>query len=196
MAKFMILGLPRSRTTWLAEWLGFEGRYAVGHDLAVECSSVQDFEDSLAAVDGSVETGAVLGWRLIREWHPEIRLATVHRPLRDVLNSLERLGLGSAHGPDMEARMEMLRALAQQPGVVNVSFDELNDERTCALLWEHVLRTDFDFEWWKEMLSRNVQIDMPARLRRLRANASGLDRLKMEIVYEVSQLDGSECRLN
>jgi hypothetical protein len=196
MAKFMILALPRSRTAWLAEWLTFDGKNEIVHDLAVECGSVQDFEDGLEAVDGAVETGAVLAWRLIREWHPEIRLATVHRPLGEVLRSLERLGLGSAHSPDMEARLEMLRALAQQPGVQNFAFDDLGLEIPCARLWEHCLGQEFDFEWWKEMAGKNVQIDMKQRLLRLRANAPALDRLKLEIVYEVSQLEGSGCRLN
>lgn len=197
MAKFMVLSLPRSRSAWMAEWLAFDGRHEVGHDLAVECSSMQDFEDSLDAVDGSVETGAVLGWRLLRAWHPEMRLATVHRPVGDVLGSLAKLGLGPAYAPDMIARAEMLRAAAGAPGVMSVGFEGLSYEPVAAPLWEHLLQIDWDYEWWKDCCGRNIQIDMAARLRRLAANAPGLDRLKLEIVYEVSQLtDGAECRLN
>lgn len=196
MAKFMVLALPRSRTAWMAEWLGFDGRFAVGHDLAVECSALQDFEDAIDSVDGSVETGAMLGWRLLRAWYPEMRLGVVHRNVGHVLASLAKLGLGQAYAPDMLARAEMLWALSSEPGVESLTFEALDDERAAARLWEHLLRIDWDYEWWKDCCARNIQIDMAARLRRLAANAPGLERLKLEIIYEVGQLGGEGCRLN
>ncbi len=196
MAKFMVLALPRSRTAWMAEWLSFDGRFAVGHDLAVECSDLQDFEDGIDAVDGTIETGAVLGWRLLRAWYPELRLATVHRPVNEVLTSFAKLGLGMPNASDMEARAQMLSALSREPGVQTLAFGDLNLEAPAARLWEHLLGIDWDFEWWRDCCGRNVQIDMAARLRRLAANAPGLDRLKLEIVYEVGQLRGEGCQLN
>lgn len=195
MAEFLIIALPRSRTKWLSEWLGFEGRYVIGHDLAVECSSLQDFEDVLDGVRGSVETGAVLGWRLLREWYPTMRIATITRPVEDVIRSLNAFGLGTANAADMYARAEMLRALSMQPGVENFSFEGLSLESECARLWEFCLRKDFDFEWWREMAPQNIQIDMTARVRALQANAPGLELLRAEIVNEISQL-GAVCRLN
>lgn len=195
MAEFLIIALPRSRTKWLSEWLGFEGRYAIGHDLGVECSSLQDFEDSLEGVRGSVETGAVLGWRLLREWYPHLRIATISRPVDDVIRSLNAFGLGTANAGDMRARAEMLHALTMQPGVKNFTFEGLSSESECAKLWEFCLHKDFDFEWWREMAPINIQIDMAARVRALRANAPGLELLRAEIVNEISQL-GAACQLN
>ncbi len=196
MAKFIILALPRSRTKWTSEWLGFSGRYAIGHDLAVDCSSVADFEDSLDAVDGSVETGAVLGWRLLRERQPKLRIATITRPVWQVANSLTSLGLGPINEIDMLLRAEMLHVLSLQPGVANFTFDGLSSETECARLWEFCLGRDFDYEWWLEMKDKNIQIDMGERVSRLRANAPGLEALRMDLASEIGKLADSPRGLN
>lgn len=196
MAKFIILALPRSRTKWTSEWLSFAGRNSVGHDLAVECSSIQDFEDSLESVDGTVETGAVLGWKLLREWYPDLRMATITRPWGQVVNSFLKLGL-SPNTDDLEARALMLEALASQPGVMNIDFNDLSRESVAANLWEFLLRKDFDYEWWAECNARNIQIDMAERLTRLRANALRLNSLRDEILSETRSLEGlNNCHLN
>ena len=188
MAKFIILALPRSRTKWVSEWLGFNGRYSVGHDLAVDCSSVADFEDCLEAVDGTVETGAVMGWRLLREYYPDLRIATIARPVWAVIQSLDAFGLGQANRDDMFARAEMLTALAQQPGVENFTFDGLSRESECARLWEFCLGRDFDFDHWVEMKDQNIQIDMKERVSRIAANAPGLELLRADLVSEISKI--------
>jgi hypothetical protein len=62
---FVIFGLPRSRTAWLAHWLGL-GRGLVGHDMAIEANTAQGFLDALWQRAGTVETGAMRAWRLLR----------------------------------------------------------------------------------------------------------------------------------
>ena len=196
MAKFIILALPRCRTKWTSEFLSFEGRYAVGHDLAVDCSSVQDFEDALDSVDGTVETGAVLGWRLLRTHYPALRIATISRPLWQIERSLMAQGVWWADRDQLALRAEMLQALALQPGVQNFTFDGLNSESECARLWEYCLGRDFDFEWWADMRGKNLQIDMAARVARLSANAPGLASLTAEIISETHLIGDSAWRLN
>lgn len=197
MAKFIIFALPRSRTKWLSEWLSFSGRYAVGHDLTVDCSSIADFEDALDAVDGTVETGAIIGWRLLLARRPDLRVLTVTRPTWEVIYSLQRLGLVGIDQTELMFRAEMLRALALQTGVENFSFDELRGEAACARLWEFALRRDFDYEWWLEMRDRNIQINMRERIARLSANAPGIASLKSEILAAtLAQQGGAACGLN
>lgn len=191
MANWIIVALPRSRTKWLSEWLGFEGRYAVGHDLAVECSSIADFEDALDAVDGTVETGAMLAWRLLRQ-REGLRIATISRPLPEIVNSFLSKGVQVDVG-ELIARAEMLEALQGQPGVKSFTFADLASESACATLWEFLLRRDFDFEWWAEMRGKNIQIDLAERISRLRANAPGLEALRAELL---AAQRGLSCGLN
>lgn len=196
MAKFIIMALPRSRTKWLSEFLSFEGKHVIGHDLAVDCSSLQDFEDALDAVDGSVETGAMLGWRLLLKRHPDWRVVTIHRPLWQIANSFARLGVNGIDWENMKAREAMLEALTLQPGVRGYGFDELDVEHTIASIWEFCLRRDFDYEWWVEMRSKNIQINMAERVARLQANGPALDLLKSEILAETAKLGERSCGLN
>ena len=71
--KFLILSLPRSRSKWLSCFLSPPGRDC-GHDLIVGCGSLADFSKALALRVGSCETGAMVGWKLVRQVMPEVRL--------------------------------------------------------------------------------------------------------------------------
>lgn len=188
MAKFIIMALPRSRTKWTATWLEHEGRHSIGHDLAVDCSSVEDFLEALDAVDGSVETGAILGWRLLRQLRPRLRLVTLARPFWQVLASLEALGLGPANREDMELRANMLAALAYQPGVENFLSSELSVESRAKHLWEFCLGVEFAREWWKETNAKNIQIDMRERVLRLAANSRDLELLRADLISQTAAL--------
>lgn len=187
MAKFIIFALPRSRTKWVSEWLSFGGRYAIGHDLTVDCSSIADFEDALDAVDGTVETGAILGWRLLLARHPELRVATISRPVWQIVASLQAQGWYGVDEVDMVMRAEMLHALSLQRGVQNFTFAGLSSEAECARLWEFALARDFDFEHWIELAPQNIQINMAERISRLRGNQLGLLAFKNELVAEMAK---------
>src|ERR1700739_4123082 len=96
MQKFIIFSLPRSRSFWLSKFLSF-GEPRVGHDLAIRCASIEDFVEQLAQVDGTIETGAVLGWRGVRKVLPKARLLVRRRPLVQVGRSLVNQGLQFDH---------------------------------------------------------------------------------------------------
>lgn len=194
MAKFVVMTLPRSRSAWMAEFLSYDGR-VVGHDLTVECSSLQDFEDALEGVDGTVETGAVLGWQLLRSRHPSLRIATVERPLWDINASFAKLGVLGVDWDEMTARSLMLQALASQPGVLALHFDHLASEAGCHALFDHCLEGEaWDWRWWSDLAGKNIQINLPARLEKLRQNAPGLADLRAELVAEIAKLGGAPCQ--
>lgn len=188
MGKFIILALPRSRTAWMAHFLSFGGR-ACGHDLAVECASIAEFEASFSEWDGSVETGAVLGWRVLLDRLPNVKVALVQRPLWQIYASFATLGL-QVDMQDMELRAHMLDALAQQPGVLSLDYAQLGTFSGCQLLFNHCLDLGLEEDWWSECQAKNVQIDMRTRLVRLRENYPRLQSLRAEIVEENAKLVG------
>lgn len=179
---FIIFALPRSRTKWLSEWLSYDGR-KVGHDIAVECATPDEFLDRLGHLDGTVETSAMLAWRLLRARLPQAKFVTVHRPVAEVRASFERLGI-VPQPSDLEERDAMLDALEmyeQLPGrgdaFIDLWFSDLASERSRAWLFEYLTGKTFDWTW-DQSFRRNIQIDMHARMTYLAANQDRIQNLK------------------
>lgn len=186
--SFLILSLPRSRSAWLAHYLNYDPSKRVGHDISIECDHVADFTQSFTnGLWGSVETGAVEAWRLIRVLLPQVKLIAVKRPLLDVCRSLERRGV-VPRLDELAARNVMLDELARQEGVHCLGFDDLQDVNVCGWLFEHCLELEFDPEWYAKCSMINVQIDMQARLAQLERRQSALAGLRAEIARETSKL--------
>lgn len=180
---FVIFALPRSRTAWLAAFLSY-GRHRCGHDLATDCSSVAEFRKTVkAGYGGTVETGAVAGWRAIRHVCPDFKAIVVRRPVQDVLSSLARAGLSSAGiEAEITQRSAMLDHLSAQSGVATVTFEQLSDPAVCAALWRECHGSEMDFAWWKYMAARNVQIDLAVRMQKLRRNRLKTEALKSDAI--------------
>lgn len=191
MSKFLILSLPRSRSAWMSHWLRYAGK-VVGHDVAVECASIGDFRAKLALMDGSCETGAVLGWRLIREQMPEAKLVIVLRPVGEVVASLAKFGVEALPG-ELEQRYLMLTMVANLPGTLVLSYSQLSDPLMCQVLWEHCLELPFDWQWWSQYQALHIEVNMRTRLQRLASNAPRLEALKAEVAAAGAGIGGGPC---
>lgn len=184
-APFIVYSLPRSRSAWIARFLSYGG-WRVGHDLAVECGSLNEFCGRLCREHcGTVETGAVVGWRALRYRLPDTKIAVVRRPVAEVYSSLDRFGLGSQYLMDeLIERDAKLAEVARLPGVKSFTFASLNKLETCRDLFEHCLGEPFDWEWWEGLASENIQIDVAERLRFLDTNRDRIEALKREAIEE------------
>lgn len=173
MPNFLILGLPRSRTAWLAYFLG------ANHDAGIMAGSTEDF---LQAVDvGTVETGAHLAFPLVRARRPEAKVVLVRRPLREVLKSMSALGLS---GPEIESELkdrdETLDRIAQYPGVKSIEFKDLNEPFNCSWLYEYLTGKPLEPNWWAQASNLNVQVTMSKRLELLQRRSDEIARVKAE----------------
>jgi len=187
MAQFMILSLPRSRSKWLSSFLSI-GDTVCGHDLLVGSRSIADFEQKLSMVTGSCETGAVIGWRLLRERMPQLRLATVHRPVDEVIDSIARQGY-SVPRELLEERAAMLEELTWQDGVEPFDYDALDHEIAISALWQWCLPdVPWSHERWLRWRECNIQIDFGARMSELAAATPQLEALRAEVARETRGL--------
>lgn len=191
MAKFMILSLPRSRSTWMSHFLSYRGSRCE-HDLLVYCGSIFQFEDALSQCDGSCETAAMVGWKLIVQRYPHIRLVVVKRPLEEVIRSLANKGF-TIDPAFIEARAHMLDAVSNLPGVLTFTYEQLQEESVCKEIFEFCLQTPFDYEWWDEMRRKDIQIDLKERFMCLQENANALANLNAEVIAETAKLGASTC---
>lgn len=177
----------------MAHWLGSQGD-RVGHDIGIECCHPSDFIASFSnGMSGTCETGAMLGWRLLRHYIPDVRIAVVRRPRGEVLYSLSKFGLAGLEA-EMERRDAMLDLIGSLPGTLSLDWRGLGNPEGAGALFEFCLGKQFDLEIWREMDQINIQVDMQARLEQLRRNYPKLEALKAEIIAQQVQLfRGTPC---
>ena len=171
-APFLIMALPRSRTTWLTRYLSY-GPWICWHDQARYLREPADIQRwFLQPYTGSAETSVARWWRLIRLLQPELRIVVVRRPVEAVVDSLLRLDLGDAGTFDRDRlRREMLRldrALDQieaRLSPLTVSYSDLAGEVTCKAVFEFCLGLPHDHAWWQALAPINLQTDMRGMMR-------------------------------
>lgn len=183
---FVIFGLPRSRTFWLAVWLSEVVQIPVMHDLAIDTDTIDDWlELVFRHARGTCETGAVEVWPILRRAIPECRIAVIQRPLDEVVKSLSRAGF-KPNMDDLHRRAAALSDLAEQPGVLAVQFDDLCNPRACAALQEHCLGVPFAWPVWAEMDGQNLQCDAAARMARLIERRPQIMALRAELIERLA----------
>lgn len=176
---FLVLGLPRSRTAWLSRFLTY-GEHICGHEELRHLRTVDDIKSWLTMPKtGSAETTAAPFWRMMSRLAPDVRVVVVRRPVDDVVESLAAFGFDLAV---IEPLMRKLDAKLSQivkrvPGVLEVSFDDLNTEETCKAVFEHCLPYPFDRAHWQKLASENVQCDMREMVRYAAAFRPQLNKL-------------------
>ncbi len=115
---------------------------------------------------GTAETGAAPWWRLLKQVTPEVRVATIRRPVAEVMDSLKRVGT-PINEAILQRGLQRLDAKLDQiehriPGVMSIRFHDLPDEATCARLFEFCLPYQHDHAWWQLISSVNIQTNLPA----------------------------------
>ena len=161
---FIIYCLPRSRSAWVAHFLNYPfavPTQPVAHDVAPLCRSIDNFLHAYReeGMWGSVETGGVAGWQIIRQEMPHLKTVLIRRPLQDVYESIANLGMigNLSNLAEMNA---MLDLIAMQEGVYSINASDLDAPITCKWLFEYCLELEFDFEWWHKVSQLNIQVDM------------------------------------
>ena len=136
--------------------------------------SLDDVRSWLAQpTTGTAETAAAPYWRLLAQLAPEARVVVVRRAAEEAVESFMRLE-SAVTGPfDREALLHAFRygdaklrqAAARWPGALQVKFAGLDQEETCARVFEYCLPFKHDSAWWRQLAPINIQCDFPAQWR-------------------------------
>ncbi len=178
MTPFIIYALPRSRTFWVSRFLSY-GDWNCGHDELRHARGLEDVRSWLSQeCTGTVETAGAPWWRLARRYRPDLRTIVIRRPVRDVVESLVRLGLDTTIEPLMVKLDRKLDQIERRvPGVLSISYAELATEAGCARLFEHCLPYAHKPDWWGAFASLNLQVSMAALIRYSAAYQTQLDKV-------------------
>ena len=152
MRPFVVIGTPRSRTAWLAEFLTTPARRCE-HEPSLRWSGPADLDrwlanDGAAAVDSMMSLVAPA----MRQRRPDLFVVAVIRPTEEVVESFRRAGL------------------AVQPWVV----DLLAANWICEEIFEQCTGEPCDLDRWAALAARNIQSDVTATLRAVLADESRL----------------------
>jgi hypothetical protein len=165
---FLILGLPRSRTAWLSRFLGY-APWSCGHEEARYLRAPADVRAWLRQpYTGSAETALARWWPLIHRFAPDARIVVVRRPIAEVVDSLDRLGLGfdrSRLRAFVERDARALDRAERHLAPLSVTFANLESEAVCAQVFNHCLGLSHDHAWWMRWAPVRVECDMRAILR-------------------------------
>jgi hypothetical protein len=168
-APFVVFSLPRSRSHWLSRFLRY-GPWVCGHDEVRHVRAPEDIRSWLAQpYAGTCETAAAPFWRTLRTMAPDARVVVVRRPVADVVESLMAMDLGFERGvlgaAMWRADAKLRQVAARWPGALEVTFDGLRDEATCARVFGHCTLMPHNHAWWAAMSEINLQCDLAAMLR-------------------------------
>lgn len=178
MSGYLILALPRSRTAWLSRFLTY-GEWLCGHEELRHMRSFDDIDAWLSqGCTGSAETAVAPWWRLIPK---ETKIVTIRRPVDEVVDSLMKLPGVTFDRPALAAtiracdrKLDQIEARRQ---CLSVRFEDLDDEATCAGVFEHCLPYPHDHHHWARLAPQNVQCNMQGLVRYAAANASAIEKL-------------------
>lgn len=190
---FIVLSLPRSRSAWLAHWLSYPGKL-VGHDIAIQSRNVTEFLSHFDFADGTCETSAMLGWRLLKHEMPSLKTLVVIRDPQEVLLSLQKKGLAShALTDEIMSRWHMLQAIGSAKDVKAVRFEELNSREIRGMIFEWLLELGFDEDWDARFASTNIQVDFGARMEQLLRNEKQIAALRCEVLARQQKIGMKSC---
>ena len=182
MQPFVVFSLPRSRSAWLSRFLTY-GEWMCGHEELRHMRSLDDVQAWFSQPNiGTAETAGAPWWRLLERFAPNARVLVVRRPRNEVAESLINIPGTQFDRTALDSILLKLdRSLdqieARLPNVLSASFDSLNEEDTCAAVFEHCLQQPHDLDHYARLAPVNIQINMPALMRHYAAYAPAMEKL-------------------
>ena len=189
MQPFLILSLPRSRTTWLSRFLTY-GDWVCGHEEARHMRSIDDIRTWFTQPNvGSVETAVAPFWRMIEKIAPNANLVTIRRPVADVVESLLAVPGCKFDRDHLTAAMHRhdrkLDQIERRTGALQIPYDSLRRAEVCRMIWRMCLSHQWDYEHWSALAQENVQCDLRAMLRYAEAYRPSLERLALIVKHRI-----------
>lgn len=173
---FFVFSLPRSRSFWLSKFLSYRWKRC-GHETALKLQHPRDLAAAMEGMDGTVETGSIVGWQTAVDQFPNARLVVVKRPLIEVCRSFERLGI-VPNLLDLGRKQYLLDELSQVDEVLTIQSKDLSNPSVARQIFEYCLGDPFDVQWWESLIGTNLQIDIRERIAFTTANTVNLAILK------------------
>lgn len=148
MVDFMVISLPRSRSTWLANWLTTDKTLCLHDPLRDQALGDLDEYETGKAFGISDTSLFFYGARLNR--HPAKKLI-IHRRLAEVSRSI-----GDKLDPECAKQLDAIYGM-------HVQFDDINHQ--ASDIWEYLIGDGFDQERFDNLTRMNIEPHFPGMKR-------------------------------
>lgn len=180
MRPFFILGLPRSRTAWLATFLNYGPAFCF-HEGMIGCNSVDAYARKLCAMGasyvGDSSSGTVIFIDEIMTLFPEARLVVVDRDPSECKVSMAEMGIPSDDIIDDTKTFIEYTKVAYSPMVI--AFDDLSKDG-CEAIWDHCIGEGKDECFYRrlDMLDGlRIEILLQKKIAQIEENMSHFEAL-------------------
>ncbi len=180
---FLITGLPRSRTAWMAAFMS-SGSVLCKHEPLKFLSDIRQLPSALGSEFhthvGASDSGAgfFLPWIMSNMNPPTV---IIDRNTDDAKRSM-LVDLGIDVGDSLHGLKNTLTQFRAHPNVMWVPFDSLNDKRVMQKIWFHLLPgVPFDEERYEQFNDLDIQVIFKNVQAQVNANANGQANLYREV---------------
>lgn len=154
---FMITGLPRSRTAWMANFFT-AGKSFCFHEALTLGNLDEVFGGVNKAYVGNSDSGIPFFADKNNEIYSSARHVLIKRKKEEVAKSLQRLFTEDVT-PGLNACIEALERYEAEFKPFVVKFEDLHDEKIMRAIWEYCLPSEsFDEERWRMLNDFKVEI--------------------------------------
>jgi len=130
--SYFILGLPRSRTTWIANFLTYDGNYC-HHEAINGCSSVDEYKEKIDGCGDS--TTNILMFDYEKDF-PDSKIIIIHRDIKESIEFSKKV-----FKSDMTEMIEKANERLNLINGLHIMFDEINDK--LKDIWEYLFDSEF-----------------------------------------------------
>jgi len=151
--SFFVLGLPRSRTAWLANFLTYDGLFCY-HEGTGGCHSIDEYKDKIAG-KGDSNTGLALF-----DFEPHFKDSkivvidsTIDRSVKfaaDVFNV------------DVKDSMKALKNRLDNIEGLHIDIKDINNR--LSDIWEFIANSPMDYERANSLINMNIQVCDPLKI--------------------------------
>lgn len=162
---FFVLGTPRSRTAWLANWLT-TGASLCLHDAWRGTDSVEALRQKLLDLKGgqpleyvgNSDSSNTLHYWALKATFPDARFALIERPIDEVVVSAETIGYGDTGELRrlLEVEEEIHRRIKEEDSIYTTTFAQLEIPEVIRDMQKHLT---------PDILFNPDRLDMLSKLR-------------------------------
>ena len=147
MSNFFVVGLPRSRTAWLANFLTYNGRFCY-HEGVDGCSTITDYKNKLGQDKGDSCTALML--LNIHKEFPNAPVVVIESDIKRAVEFSKH-----TYGKDLTKEFEMLKEKMRFIKGLRIPLHAIND--SLEDIWSYLIGTPYDKERGDLLKNMNIQ---------------------------------------
>jgi len=153
--NFFITGLPRSRTSWLANFFTYNNSFCY-HEATRFCTDMSDLRDLMnghsADNVGNADPAMLYIMNDAVNAFPNAKIVLIERELHETIDSFIDFYTSYEYKRIqewIEGLYEIMERIKQKYDVLTVRHDQLNQMEECRKIWNHILPGEkFDEKRW------------------------------------------------